>query len=163
MPGAAQFLDMPTARWHWQDDSAPLVFRTLPMLWGALGHIGLDFWTHVRGVPRNTSFFTSSCALTVPGPNGAEPTVRFQMLREGVQDMEVRLMIVRGYLKLPEEQRKPYRELLDEFARRLAWSSGYLTQYELGYGWRAYVAQVQAAAAELAGAKSQAQWDRPPP
>jgi hypothetical protein len=44
----------------------------------------------------------------------------------------------------------------------VAWAAGYLTQYELGYGWRGYVAKVQAAAAELAGAKTGANWETPP-
>jgi hypothetical protein len=158
-----QYLDLGTARWHWQDYSPPLVFRTLPMLWGHLGRVGLDFWKKGgAGTPFNHSYFTAGNAVTVPGAGGAEPTVRFQMMREGVQDMELRLMIVRGCAKLAEERRQPYRDLLDEFPRRLYWSGDYLSQHELGWDWRAYAAKVQAAAAELAGAKTDATWQSPP-
>jgi hypothetical protein len=162
----SEFIDLPTQRWMWTDNSAPVVFRTTPMLSGVLGQVGIDFWPEAikRGkLPKNSSFFTGSDAMTVPGPNGAEPTVRFQMMREGVQDTELRYMIARAYLKLPEADRKPYQDLLNEFARRVAWSAGYLTQVELGYGWRAYAAKTQAAAAELAGVKSAAKWETPTP
>ena len=163
----SEFIDLPTQRWMWADNAAPLVFRTMPMLSGVLGQMGLDFWPEAtkRGqLPKNSGGgFSPSNAMTVPGPNGAEPTVRFQMMREGVQDTELRYMIVRAYLKLPEADRKPYQDVLNEFARRVAWSAGYLPQYELGYGWRAYVAKTHAAAAELAGVKTGANWDMPPP
>jgi hypothetical protein len=84
------------------------------------------------------------------------------MLREGVQDAEVRLAIIRAYLKLPEADRKGYRQLLDEFAQRVGAGSIYLSQIELAYDWPAYVAKLHQAAAELAGAKSDARWDAPP-
>jgi hypothetical protein len=65
---------------------------------------------------------------------------------------------------LPDDRRQPYRALLDEASRRLGWSwfVGYLSQHELGYDWRAYAAQVQASAAELAGVKCEARWQDPP-
>jgi hypothetical protein len=156
------YLDLPTARWHWKDDSPPLLFRTLPMIWGSLGHLGLDFWPGVQGAPRNTSFFTESSAMTVPGPDGAVPTVRFQMLREGVQDMEIRLAAIRAARAIPADRRKAVYDLLDEFPRRALWGTPYLSQCELSYGWRAYAARVQEAAADLAGVKTPARWDEPP-
>jgi hypothetical protein len=164
MDAGRDFLDLPAARWHWGNDSPPIMFRNLPLVWGTVGHLGLDFWGG-KGVPGNTSFFTHSNSMTVSGPDGAEPTVRFQMLREGVQETELRRMIVEAYLKLPEDRRQPYRALLDEVSRRLGWSwfAGYLSQHELGYDWRAYAAQVQASAADLAGVKVAADWTVPPP
>jgi hypothetical protein len=63
---------------------------------------------------------------------------------------------------MPEERRRAYRDLLDEFPRRLYWSGDYLSQHELGWDWRAYAAKVQAAAAELAGAGTGATWQGPP-
>jgi hypothetical protein len=159
---SAEYLDLPTARWHWQDDSPPFIFRTLPMIWGSLGHVGLDFWLRGRGAPRNSSFFTPSESLTVPGPDGALPTVRLQMLREGVQDMEIRWTIIRACQNLPEDRRKPYHDLLNEFVQRAYWGSPYLSQCELSYDWRAYTAEVQTAAAELAGVKPDAKWEMPP-
>jgi hypothetical protein len=148
-----QYLDLPAARWHWKDDSPPLLFRTLPMIWGTIGQLGLDFWTGVKGAPRNTSFFTDSNSLTVPGPNGAVPTVRFQMLREGVQDMELRWQIIRAARALPAERRQAVHAVLDEFPQRVKWGTPYLSQCELSYDWPAYVAQVQQLAAELASVR----------
>jgi hypothetical protein len=155
-----EYLDLGCARWHWADYSPPLVFRTLPLHQsGNLGRLGLDFWG--KG-PINRSYFTASSSLTAPGADGPAPTVRFQMLREGVQDVELRLMIVRAYLKLGEDKRKPYRNLLDEYRRRTDWAGSYLSQHELGFDWRGYAAQVQQAAAELTGEKSEAKWEQPP-
>jgi len=132
------------------------------MLWANLGRIGLDFWDDDRNAARNTSYFTNSRSLTVPGPAGAVPTVRFQMMRQAVQDAELRLAIVRACLKMPEDARKPYRALLDEFGRRVACGRDYLSQQELGYGWQKYVVEMQQTAAELCGVKTSARWDAPP-
>jgi hypothetical protein len=158
------FLELPTERWHHQENSPPFLFRTLPQHWGHLGRIGLDYWmASQRDKPRATSFFSHTNALTVPGPGGAIPGVRFQMLREGVQDMEIRLGIVRACLKLPEEQRKVYRALLDELARRVEFGTPfYLSQSELQYDWPAYLATLHETAADLLGAKSEARWAKPP-
>jgi hypothetical protein len=101
-------------------------------------------------------------ALLEPGPDGPVPTVRFQLFREGVQDMELRWMMIRALLAKPEDQRKPYRELLDEHLRRGHWARDILSQFELQYDWRSYAAQVQQAAAELAGQPTQARWETPP-
>ncbi|MCY3019347.1 MAG: hypothetical protein NTW87_10020 [Planctomycetota bacterium] len=159
------FLELPTDRWQHQEYSPPLVFRTMTANWGCIGRIGLDFWLAktTRGAPKNTSFFSHVEALTVPGPDGPVPTVRFQMLREGLQDAEVKTAIVKAYLSLPEAERKPYRELLDELLTRMAWGSPFfLSQCELGYDWPAYVARLHQAAAQLAGIKDDARWDNPP-
>jgi hypothetical protein len=157
-----EYVVLPTFRWHWQDYSPPLVFRTAPLLWCRLGRIGIDFWTDDRDLATNSSYFTQISAVTAPGPDGAVPTVRLQMLREGMQDAELRLAIIRAYGKLPEEQRAPYRAMLDEFGRRINGYDGYLSQHELGYDWPGYVAHVQEAAAELEGVKAAARWDNPP-
>jgi hypothetical protein len=84
------------------------------------------------------------------------------MLREGVQDAELRRMIIRALLTRPEDQRKPYRYLLDEHLRRGEWAMNILPQFELQYDWRAYAARVQQTAAELAGQTTQASWETPP-
>lgn len=89
------------------------------------------------------------------------PSVRFQLFREGVQDAELRLSIIRAYLMLPEEQRKPYRALLDELPGRVG-ASMFLGQNELALDLPAYRARLQVAAAELAGVKSEARWEQPP-
>jgi hypothetical protein len=157
-----EFMELGTYRWLWQEYSPPFMYRAIPQAWANLGRVGLDFWGLGRGGPANASYFTAINAITFPGPDGAVPSARFQMLREGVQDMEVRLSIMRAYAKLPEEQRKPYRALLDELCNRISSGSAFLSQCELGYDWPSYAARVQKAAAELAGVKTTAQWEEPP-
>jgi len=159
------FLEFPTDRWLHQPYSPPLVFRTMTANWGCIGRVGLDFWLArtSRDAPRSTSFFSHVESLTVPGPEGPVATVRFQMFREGIQDAEVKTAIVRAYLNLPEEDRKPYRALLEELLTRMSWGSPfYLSQSELSYDWPGYVARLHQAAADLAGVKSAARWENPP-
>jgi hypothetical protein len=159
------FLELPTDRWMHQEYSPPLVFRTMTANWGCIGRIGLDFWDakKIRGAPKSTSFFSHVESLTVPGPEGPLPTVRFQMFREGLQDAEVKATIVRAYWKLSEDQRKPYQALLEELGTRMSWGAPwYLSQCELAYDWPGYVARLHQAAAELAGVKSEARWEAPP-
>jgi hypothetical protein len=83
------------------------------------------------------------------------------MLREGVQDAEVKTAIVRAYLNLPEEQRKPYRALLDGLRERMGVSNWFASQQELALDWSSYVARLHLAAAELAGVKTGAKWEQP--
>ena len=162
MATPTEFLNLTTLRWSWQERSPPFAFRHLP-LDGDLGHLGLDFWLKVPESPQNSSYFGGTDSLTAPGPKGPEPTVRFQMLREGLQDMELRLAIIRSLSNVPADRRQTYRALLDEHLRRGNWARQLLGQFELQYDWRAYAAQVQAAAAELACAAAEADWKGPPP
>ena len=157
-----EFLALPTGRWRHADFSPPVLFRTMPQTWGRLGHIGLDFWRPGGEGPRNHGFWAHINALVVPGPDGAVPTVRYQMLRQGVQDAELRMAIVRAYLELPEDERRPYRELIDELFERTGGTTSYISQRELAYDWPDYFARLQQAAAELAGTAGDATWDRPP-
>jgi hypothetical protein len=159
---AKDYLELPTARWQYQEYSPPFLFRTLPILWGHFGRLGLDFWTSREGGPTSRTFFSHADALAAPGPDGAVPTVRFQMFREGVQDYELRAAIVRAMEGLSEEQRRPYLDLLDEAAARVRWGSACLSQHELAYDWPSYAVRVQEAAAELAGVKTDAVWQKPP-
>ena len=154
------FLELPTYREN-NENMTPFLFRTLPMQWGAMTRLGLDYWPG-KGGPRSSSWFSHTDRLTIPGPDGAVLSVRVQMLREGVQDHEIRAAIIRAYAKLPDEQQKPFRTLMQEFAVRVAWGSRYLSQMELSYDWQGYVARLHAAAAELTGAKPDARWEQPP-
>jgi hypothetical protein len=159
---APEFVELPTGRWLYQDYSPPFHFRTLPLMWSRLGRLGLDFWMGGQaGKPRATSFIGGHVnALTVPGPDGALPTVRFQLFREGVQDAEVRTMLIRAYLALPEEQRAPYRELLDALPARIARRG--MPEQELNRDWPGYAARLYRAAAELCGSAADARWEQPP-
>ena len=123
---------------------------------------GRTFTVHLRGGPCLSSWFGGMNAVSVPGPKGAIPTVRFQMLREGIQDAQVRTAMVRAYLKLPQEKRRRYQVLLDEFATYASFRSVHPLRAEPGHNWPAYVARVHEAAAGLAGAKPAAAWNSPP-
>ena len=163
MQNPFDFLYLPTDRWRHQEYSPPLIFRTMEAGPCCIGRLGLDFWKARQRGPKSTTFFSHVESLTFPGPAGAEPTVRFQMFRENVQDWEIKRMMVAAYLKLPEAQREPYRQLLVELHYRISWGSPmYFSQYELSYDWPSYVARLHQAAAELAGVKTQAKWDQPP-
>jgi hypothetical protein len=61
-------------------------------------------------------------SIAAPGADGAAPTVRFQMLREGVQETEARIAVVQALAGLDEARRARCRALLDErlVARRVA-------------------------------------------
>lgn len=157
------FLYLPTDRWRHQEWSPPLIFRTIEAGPVCIGRLGLDFWKARAGGPRSTSFFSHVESLTMPGPDGALPTLRFQMLRENVQDWEIKRMLVAAYLNLPEEKRAPYRAVLNELARRIEFGTPfYLSQSELQYDWPAYVARLHETAADLLGVKSEARWAKPP-
>jgi hypothetical protein len=85
-----------------------------------------------------------------PGPDGAVPTVRFELMREGVQESEARIFIDEALLdkakraKLGEELAKKLQVLLD--ARTRAVLYGYQT------GWQERSEKLYAAAAEAAKA-----------
>ncbi len=156
-----EFLDLPTARWQHQPYSPPLLFRTLPMLGGRLGQMGLDYWA-----PRNqgtsiTSFFSHVSWLAVPGPQGAEPTVRLEMIREGLQDHELRATLVRRAATLAEGEREALLALADELGHILGHGQ-YLSLHETALGWLDYSPRLQEAVADLAGVRTDARWDRPP-
>jgi hypothetical protein len=155
-----EFLELPTFREH-EDRMTPFMFRMVPMKWGAVGRAALDFWPGRGGMSCN-SWFSHTERMTMPGPSGAIPTIRFQMFREGIQDHELRATIIRAYTKLPEDQRQAYRTLLEEFVKRHTWGSSYLSQMEIAYDWPGYVARLHAAVAELAGTSGKMDWNHPP-
>ncbi|GAF74380.1 unnamed protein product, partial [marine sediment metagenome] len=152
--------------------SSPTAYRNIPNITGTFCRLGLDFWPVVSdGTRLRTLFNTKICgpwlykahpvAIVAPGPDGAIPTVRFQMLREGVQETEARIFLVKSIRKLGGEQKRRYTELLNErvVARRVA---GVLTQAQISLDWLGLTSRMYAAAGELAGEKSQGRWHRPP-
>jgi hypothetical protein len=159
------FLEIPNYRWEFVAHSPPLAFRTAPLLWGRISRIGLDFWLERTGAaPRfgGTRLKTDANCLTVPGPDGAIPTVRFQMLREAVQEVEARAAIRKALPGLPEARREFCQALLQELVKREAWGYSYLSQHELGYDWPAYVARIYRMASEVTAGNTEAVWDAPP-
>jgi hypothetical protein len=121
-----------------RDHVSRVVFRHMPEINIAgnqrgVGGWGLDFWPALRDrrgrvtgrlaarYPksswRNLNILT---ALTAPGPDGALPTARFQMLREGLQECQARIFIQKalsdpaGRARLGNELATRCEKLLDE-------------------------------------------------
>jgi hypothetical protein len=85
-----------------------------------------------------------------PGPGGALPTTRYELIVEGLQECEARIFIQNALLdeaqaaKLGSERVARLQELLDERTRALL-----RNVYE--FGWQDRSAKLYAAAAEVAG------------
>ncbi|MGD0899253.1 MAG: glycoside hydrolase domain-containing protein [Thermoguttaceae bacterium] len=155
------FLDIPLQRAMYYDQSPPMAFRTIPMYSGRLARTGLDFWPeNVRYRPLIWGVYPIRVAGR--GPDGPLPTVRLQMMREALQDFEARLTVLEAIAKLPAEEQKAPRAVLNDLHRRMAIGDGYLSQMELNLDWPGYVAQMYRAAEELTGIKTEAKWEQPP-
>jgi hypothetical protein len=156
-----EFLDLPLQRAHFYDPSPALTHRTWPMHSGRLARVGLDFW------PQDARYTVPiwgiyPVRMAGRGPEGPLPTVRFWMMRESVQEFEPRLTILESLSKLPADEQKPLRSLLNGLHHRIGTGCLYLSQMELSLDWPSYTAGVYEAAAELAGVKSGAKWEEPP-
>ncbi|MGD0898329.1 MAG: glycoside hydrolase domain-containing protein [Thermoguttaceae bacterium] len=160
-----EFLDMPLERSWTSDLSSPLVFLSLPLISGRFARLGLDFWP---GDVKYSGLIWGAYPLQLMarGATGALPTVRLQMVREGVQNFEARLTIIEAMEKLSEEQKKPYQGLLNDILRgkgRLGGGSLVLSQTELNLDAPgSHLAQIYRAAEELTGIKTEAKWEEPP-
>jgi hypothetical protein len=155
------FLDITLQRASFYDQSSPMAFRTVPMLSGRVARTGIDFWPEsVRYSPLIWGIYPIRVAGR--GPDGPLPTVRVQMMREALQDYEARLTILEAIAKLPADEQKPHRDLLEDFSRRMGIGRAGLSQMELNLDWPGYVAQTYRAAEALSGMKTEARWDNPP-
>jgi hypothetical protein len=153
------FLNMPIHRCVYNERTGPMVFRTVPCHNGRLARVGLDFWS---GTGLGLIWGHYPTQLARRGPDGPVPSVRLEMMREGMQDFEARMVILESLSKLPARQQKPYRALLDDLVRRVGAGEAYLSQVELGLDWPGYVARVYRAAEEMTGIKTGAAWEQPP-
>ncbi len=147
------------------DTSPPFFCLVIPQInLGNWGRIGLDYWERSRGqgpkVDKGGGMDVLN-AVSWPAPEGAAPTVRYELLRQGFQLAEARIAIIRAYLKLPEPEQKPYRDLMEQV--RTMTRMIYLSQSELAYDWPSYSAAQYAAAAQLTGGPDNARWGQPPP
>jgi hypothetical protein len=133
--------------------SSPVMYRTVPVC-GHWTRVGMDCWPKVnRNGPGYYIWGEQPIWMTWPGTDGAQPTVRLQMVREGLQDFEARWLIAKKILSLPEAERQAYRALLNEIHTHTGvWGRGdpvnLLPHTALGYDWQDYVARVHAAAME---------------
>jgi hypothetical protein len=143
------------------------------------GRVGLDYWP-VDGRPLigrherwETLYRDNPRAIAVAGPDGALPTVRYQMLREGVQEAEARIVIAGALAREDAEETlgadlaKRCRDLLDQ---RRAARGGFgparggaprpaardLPEAQVSCDWLGLTAGLYAAAGEVAAAKSRA-------
>jgi hypothetical protein len=139
--------------------SSPIMYRTVPVC-GHWTRVGMDCWPKVNSKgPGYYIWGEQPIWMTWPGTDGAQPTVRLQMVREGLQDFEARWMIAKKILSLPEAERQAYRALLNEIHTHTGvWGRidpvNLLPHTALGYDWQAYVARVHAAAAAATKTKT---------
>ena len=133
------------------DNASFTRFRTVPeqiLLANrpGLGQIGADFWPYKRPdgkgtsptygrFPRSTQAGPGNKACTTnrllyPGPDGAVPTVRYELTRENLQECEARIylekLLTEKPCRLSDELAKKCQTVLDERTRwhRLAYSHG---------------------------------------
>ncbi len=94
------------------------------------GFLALDFWTVAQGVDgRRRTFIDrrhsnrlhrqNTASVIEPGPDGPVSTVRFEMLREGLQETEARCAVERALVegRFDDATTEKARELLTEMFR----------------------------------------------
>jgi hypothetical protein len=116
--------------------------------YSGLGRVGLDFWdvvktpkgnVNINGRYPDTSWVQldleiATSAILAPGTDGAVPTPRFEMIREGIQECEARIFIEQAITDAKSQARldgalvERCREVLDERHRiiRAACTAGEL-------------------------------------
>jgi hypothetical protein len=160
--------------------SSPATYRMMRALnTGSFTRWALDYWqvAGTRPLPRpgdGRVVGYAPCSVTVPGPAGALPTVRYQMLREALQETEARIAIKQALFKTSPEAFSPKRKaeerseaeksnlaVLGDYNHRLR-VHGHISQSDLSLDWFRSVAQMYTLAGELTGAKAPAAWDQPP-
>jgi hypothetical protein len=166
--------------------SSPATYR----VWAALGcgnftRWALDFWqigaesatSQRNALPRPGDSRVVAgipCCLTVPGPAGALPTVRYRMIREALQETEARIAIKQALYKACPEAFSPKRKpeersemekkclaVLRDYDYRYQ-TALHVSQSDLSLDWFRSVAQTYNLAGELTGATTPAAWDQPP-
>lgn len=135
------------------------------------GRMNADFWAVLKDSKGNITSSISSrypenswaqCNIRMthylsPGPNGAQSTVRYEMVCEGVQECEARIFLERTLLdkakceKLGKERAEKVQELLDTRTRRIICAGGELgTLWYSSSGWQDYCMALYNTAAEVA-------------
>jgi hypothetical protein len=135
------------------------------------GRMGADFWDVIKSrrgrrsilgrFPESTwaqlKMSNSSPWVLAPGPEGAVPTVRFEMIRHAQQMTEARIFIERALtdpaqrVKLGAEWAGRIHNLLDDRVRAILYGRSSWTWF-LSSDWRARDAALLAAAAKVAAA-----------
>ncbi len=138
----------------------PFFCQTLGVMSMEWGRIGLDYWDQSGTARFRKDSWDILNAVSWPGPAGAEPTLRYEMIRQGFQLTQARLAIGRGAMNLPPDQKKAYWDTVDDFLKWITLI--FLGQVELGYDWGAFAASQYASAGTLTGNPDTAPWDQPP-
>ncbi len=144
-----------------------------------MGRIGLDFWRVLKGRGSTrmwiynrypNSYVAARCpyqgALSWPGPDGAEPTVRFESYLEGIQEVEALMVLSEAADKhaakigadLAEKCREVIRECLWRMEKAWEYCDYDITQkgsrgvrfHGNHYGWQATTRRLYDCAAEVA-------------
>lgn len=165
LPEPGSFIDASSLRGFIRIYSPPGSYYTAPSraMFGrssGLARIGLDFWPregnadhHVdgllsryrtNGVLDRNLMRDNPRTLTAPGPDGAVPTVRFEMLREGIQLNEARLLIEEV---LADEQKRSQlsQELRAEALQRMTEYQAALLLGALDWAWMIHADRLQRA------------------
>lgn len=140
------------------------------------GRVGADFWNVIGDKARRATILGrypetelgalhvsfATAALLAPGRDGAISTMRFEMLREGLQEAEARIFIEKALTtpelrsRLPDAVATRLQDLLDERVRDYLRAAG---AYSVGNedwiwfassGWQKRTARLYAAAGEVA-------------
>ena len=156
----ARYLNLCPQRWTHNDASSPLFFRGLALISGANTRLSLDYWP--GGPGHGSGWFNNTAHTSVFGPQGAVPTVRFQMFREGVQELEICRMIARELQGKPAEVREKYGRMVDAVGAQHPQFLGIPPSFEMATDLVGRSARLMAAAAELAGNPAKDRWDAPP-
>ncbi len=145
-------------RAHIRQDSSPTRFRCMPDLtvsdrYSGFTRVGLDGWRAPHpadGRPTDTImrwrngwfrlFRHNPRSITAPGPRGAVATVRYEMLREGIQEVEARILLERTLDSgtLPEQAAREVEAFLREWiqARYVSTGSGRTVEFAFPPDWR---------------------------
>ena len=152
--------------------SGPTSYRNLGKR-GNVARIGLDFWAMPRPDGSIGNLFSSSISgawlyksnpvnVIAPGPDGAVPTVRFLMLREGLEETELRIHLAAKLPELDEGKRQRIETLMEQRRQSWAMAGRGLGQMQLSLDWQGLNARKLEAAVELAGESGAGSWDSPP-
>jgi hypothetical protein len=153
--------------------SSPLSYRNVMRASGTMARIGMDFWpigkdsrgrpSSYYGCPPNEGWLWRAHVpfLTAPSPDGAVITTRGQMLMECLQETELLIALIRAkQTASPEMVARIDRLLADRNTAGVV--AGALSQATISLDWLGMAAREYAVAAELAGTRSAADWDKPP-
>jgi outer membrane protein assembly factor BamB len=157
----ARYLSLCPQRNSHNDASSPLLFRTLALISGAHTRLSLDYWP--GGPGHGSGWFNNTRHISVFGPQGAIPTVRFQMFREGVQELEICRMIVKELQGKPAEVREKYGRLVDAVGAQHPKFVGIPPSFEKATDLVGRSARLMAALSELTGQPGKDTWGAPPP